>query len=64
MLRLVLKKGEQLKIGNDIVIKSMNEGRINLAIDAPKEVKIERLKPENKSIAPSESRNKSCDIFE
>lgn len=64
MLRLVLKKGEQLKIGNDIMIKSMNEGRINLAIDAPKEVKIERMKPENKSIAPSESRNTSCDIFE
>lgn len=64
MLRLVLKKGEQLKIGNDIMIKSMNEGRINLAIDAPKEVKIERVKPENKSIVPSESRNISCDIFE
>ena len=42
----------------------MNDGRVNLAIDAPKELKIERLKPENKSIAPSESRNTSCDIFE
>lgn len=64
MLRLVLKKDEQLKIGEDITIKSMNDGRVNLAIDAPKELKIERLKPENKSIALSESRNTSCDIFE
>lgn len=64
MLRLVLKKDEQLKIGEDITIKSMNDGRVNLAIDAPKELKIERLKPENKSIAPFESRNTSCDIFE
>lgn len=43
MLRLVLKKGEQVKIGADIVIKSMNDSRVNLAIDAPKDVKIERL---------------------
>lgn len=43
MLRLVLKKGEQVKIGKDIVIKSMNDSRVNLAIDAPKDVKIERL---------------------
>lgn len=44
MLRLVLKKGEQVKIGEDIVIKSMNDSRVNLAIDAPNDVKIERIK--------------------
>lgn len=44
MLRLVLKKDEQVKIGADIIIKSMNEGRVNLAIDAPKDIKIERIK--------------------
>ena len=44
MLRLVLKKGEQVKIGADIVIKSMNDSRVNLAIDAPTDVKIERIK--------------------
>ena len=44
MLRLVLKKGEQVKIGADIVIKSMNDSRVNLAIVAPKDVKIERIK--------------------
>lgn len=43
MLRIVLKKGEQLKIGEDTIIKSMDDRRINLAIEAPKEKKIERI---------------------
>ena len=55
MLRMVLKNGESIRLGDDIVVKSMTEGRCELAIDAPKEIKIERLDesgtPVNKSVA-------------
>lgn len=64
MLRLVLKKEEQLMIGDNIVIKSMNDGRISLAIDAPKDIKIERMKRENEVKVSLESRDISCDILE
>ncbi len=50
MLRLVLKKDDQLKIGNDIIIQFLSEGRVSLAVDAPKEVRIDRIeapKPES-----------------
>ena len=43
MLRMVLKNGESVKLGDNIIVKSMTEGRCELAIDAPSEVKIERI---------------------
>ena len=43
MLSLVLKLGDQIKIGDDIIIKLQSETRANLAIDAPREMKIERI---------------------
>ena len=46
MLNLVLKGGERLQVGDDVVIKVKNEGRTELAIDAPREVSIKRLDPE------------------
>ena len=56
MLRMVLKNGEQLKLGEDIIIKSMTEGRCDIAIDAPKSVKIEKIKPEQPQVQPEVSK--------
>ena len=47
MLRMVLKNGEKIKLGEDIIVKSMTDGRCELAIDAPREVKIERIVDED-----------------
>jgi len=51
MLRLVVKNGDMIKIGDDIIIKSMTDGRVSLGIDAPRDLNIERMeakKPEPK----------------
>ncbi|MDD6194190.1 MAG: carbon storage regulator [Lachnospiraceae bacterium] len=51
MFRMVLINGEQLMLGEDIVIKSMTDVRVNLAIDAPRIVKIDRLDSAGKNSA-------------
>ena len=47
MLNLVLKSGERLQIGEDVVIKLQSDSRAQLAIDAPREIKIKRIAPDN-----------------
>ena len=45
MLKLILKDGEKLKIGEDILIKverGDSRNRINLMIDAPREIRIKK----------------------
>ena len=61
MLRMVLKNGEQIKFGENIIIKSMNEGRCELAIDAPREVKIERIKQDKGDEEKTSSTSTSTD---
>lgn len=60
MLNMVLKGGECLQVGDDVVIKVKNEGRTELAIDAPKEVLIKRLESED---VPVEAKAKSKRII-
>jgi len=55
MLRIVVKSGETIKIGDEIVIKSMTDGRVSLAIDAPKKLKIERVEAEKPAPLRTES---------
>lgn len=43
MLNLVLKQGDQLQIGDNVVIKLQSESRAQLAIDAPRDVDIKRI---------------------
>ena len=40
MLNLVLKTGDRIQIGDNVVIKLQSDSRAQLAIDAPKEVNI------------------------
>lgn len=40
MLNLVLKSGDRLQIGEDVVIKLQSDSRAQLAIDAPREIQI------------------------
>ena len=49
MLNLVLKTGDRIQIGDDVVIKLQSDSRAQLAIDAPREVSIKRLTAEPKS---------------
>lgn len=46
MLNLVLKSGDRLQIGEDVVIKLQSDSRAQLAIDAPREIKIKRIAPD------------------
>lgn len=48
MLNLVLKTGDRIQIGDNVVIKLQSDSRAQLAIDAPNEVNIKRLGPEVK----------------
>jgi sRNA-binding carbon storage regulator CsrA len=43
MLRLTIKKGEKLKIGEDIIFHFQTEGKVRVAIEAPREVRVERI---------------------
>ena len=43
MLNMVLKSGNQLQIGDNVVIKLQSDSRAQLAIDAPREVTIKRI---------------------
>jgi len=43
MLNLVLKAGDKLQIGEDVVIKLQSDSRAQLAIDAPREISIKRI---------------------
>lgn len=49
MLNLVLKTGDRIQIGDDVVIKLQSDSRAQLAIDAPREVSIKRLAAESTS---------------
>ena len=49
MLNLVLKTGDRIQIGDDVVIKLQSDSRAQLAIDAPREVSIKRLAAEPKA---------------
>lgn len=46
MLNLVLKAGDRIQLGDNIIIKLQSESRAQLAIDAPKEVAIKRIEAE------------------
>lgn len=43
MLNIALKTGDQIKIGDDVIIKLQSDRRAQLAIDAPREVPITRV---------------------
>jgi sRNA-binding carbon storage regulator CsrA len=43
MLNIVLKPGEGLQLGEDIIIKVKSECRTAVAIDAPRSVEIKKL---------------------
>lgn len=43
MLNLVLKTGDRIQIGDNVVIKLQSDSRAQLAIDAPREVQIKRI---------------------
>lgn len=61
MLRMVLKNGESIKLGDNIIVKSMTEGSCQLAVDAPREVKIERFdteKPKETPVAGADGKKK------
>ena len=49
LLNLVLKTGDRIQIGDDVVIKLQSDSRAQLAIDAPREVSIKRLAAEPKA---------------
>lgn len=43
MLKITLKNEESVKIGDNIFIKSVSDGRIQLVIDAPREINVNRI---------------------
>lgn len=43
VLNLVLKTGDRIQIGDNVIIKLQSDSRAQLAIDAPKEVNIKRI---------------------
>jgi sRNA-binding carbon storage regulator CsrA len=47
MLNLMLKSGEGIQIGEDIIVKVKSDCRTAVAIDAPKTVNIKRLPADN-----------------
>lgn len=56
MLNLVLKTGDRIQIGDNVVIKLQSDSRAQLAIDAPKEVNIKRLGPEEEAEKPKKKK--------
>lgn len=56
MLNLVLKTGDRIQIGDNVVIKLQSDSRAQLAIDAPKEVNIKRLGPEEVEEKPKKKK--------
>ena len=56
MLNLVLKTGDRIQIGDNVVIKLQSDSRAQLAIDAPKEVNIKRLGPEEEEEKPKKKK--------
>lgn len=43
MLNLVLKTGDRIQIGDNVIIKLQSDNRAQFAIDAPREVDIKRI---------------------
>jgi carbon storage regulator CsrA len=45
MIEFIRKTGEAIQIGNNIsiIIKSMDEAKVKLVIDAPRDIRIERM---------------------
>lgn len=62
MLNLVLKAGDQLKIGDNVIIKLQSESRAQIAIDAPREVNIKRIVADNDS-EKAASRRRTQEFF-
>lgn len=56
MLNLVLKTGDRIQIGDNVVVKLQSDSRAQLAIDAPKEVNIKRLEPEEEEEKPKKKK--------
>lgn len=56
MLNLVLKTGDRIQIGDNVVIKLQSDSRAQLAIDAPKEVNIKRLPAETEEEKPKKKK--------
>ena len=54
MLNLVLKTGDRIQIGDNVVIKLQSDSRAQLAIDAPKEVNIKRIASDKDESSKSE----------
>ncbi len=54
MLNLVLKTGDRIQIGDNVVIKLQSDSRAQLAIDAPKEVNIKRIASDKDESSMSE----------
>lgn len=48
MLSLVLKAGDKIRIGDNVVIKLKSDRKTKIAIDAPREVTIERIEAEKR----------------
>lgn len=48
MLNLVLKSGNRLQIGEDVIIKLQSDSRAQLAVDAPREIQIKRIVSDSK----------------
>ena len=56
MLNLVLKTGDRIQIGDNVVIKLQSDSRAQLAIDAPREVDIKRLPSETEEEKPKKKK--------
>ena len=54
MLNLVLKTGDRIQIGDNVIIKLQSDSRAQLAIDAPKEVNIKRIASDKDDSSKSE----------
>ena len=52
MLNIVLKTGDRIQIGDNVVIKLQSDSRAQLAIDAPREINIKRLAAETEEEKP------------
>jgi sRNA-binding carbon storage regulator CsrA len=50
MLNIVLKSGEGIQLGEDIIIKVKSECRTAVAIDAPRSVNIKRLSADSEEL--------------
>jgi len=57
MLNLVLKTGDRIQIGDNVVIKLQSDSRAQLAIDAPREVEIKRIAFDKEESSKSEPKS-------